>query len=178
MFSGYQGVSQNYHAIIVGQVYDVDGEKGIEIYNNIQEDEGGIDVFCSVEDALLSKYSKNGKSQHFFIAHVTARLLTSESYMGGLEVDTEYDIKELNSIEDFIKLKLKIAGIPEVYAGDIVINKKRHSCDIRIVEDADEEGILLVNGIKDKYYAKEEFGDFHREYELLVRKEGRLDSHK
>lgn len=63
-----------------------------------------------------------------------------------------------------------------VKEGDIVIRKKKHSCDVRFVEGADETGILLVNGIADKFYEPEEFDDFYDKYELLVRKEDRLDS--
>ena len=65
----------------------------------------------------------------------------------------------------------------EVKAGDVVIKREKHSCDIRIVEAADDTGILLVNGIKDRFYEPEEFNAFQQEYELLVRKEGRLDSY-
>lgn len=64
-----------------------------------------------------------------------------------------------------------------VKEGDIVIRKQKYSCDVRFVEAADETGILLVNGIKDKYYEPEEFEEFYEKYELLVRKEGRLDSY-
>lgn len=63
-----------------------------------------------------------------------------------------------------------------VKEGDIVIRKLKHSCDMRFVEASDETGILLVNGIKDKFYEPEEFGTFYEEYELLVKKEDRLDS--
>lgn len=64
----------------------------------------------------------------------------------------------------------------KIKAGDVVIRKLKHSCDVRFVEDADETGILLVNGKKDKYYEFDEFDLFNEEYELLVRKEDRLDS--
>lgn len=63
-----------------------------------------------------------------------------------------------------------------VKEGDVVIRNMKHSCDVRFVEAADETGILLVNGIKDQYYEPEEFDDFYDKYELLVRKEDRLDS--
>jgi len=64
----------------------------------------------------------------------------------------------------------------EVKTGDVVIRKLKHSCDVRFVEDADETGILLVNGIKDKFYEPHEFKHFYKDYELLVKKEDRLDS--
>lgn len=63
-----------------------------------------------------------------------------------------------------------------VKAGDVVIRKLKHSCDVRFVEVADETGILLVNGIRDLFYEPHEFDLFSEKYELLVRKESRLDS--
>ena len=64
----------------------------------------------------------------------------------------------------------------KVKKGDIVIKKEKHSCDIRVVECADETGILLVNGVQDKFYESFETHLFENEYELLVREEDRLDS--
>lgn len=63
-------------------------------------------------------------------------------------------------------------GIKE---GDIVIEKGKHSCNIKIVEGSDETGILLVNGIKDEFFYPDEFHLFHQKYQLLCKKESRLD---
>lgn len=64
-----------------------------------------------------------------------------------------------------------------VKQGDLVIRRLRHSCDVRFVECADETGVLLVNEVEDKFYSNEEFYLFNEQYELLVRKENRLDSY-
>lgn len=75
-----------------------------------------------------------------------------------------------------IMLNRKGDGMMIVKKGDIVIKKEKHSCDIRVVEGADETGILLVNGVQDKFYESFEIHLFENEYELLVREEDRLDS--
>jgi len=63
-----------------------------------------------------------------------------------------------------------------VEKGDVVIRRERHSCDVRFVEAVDDTGILLVNGVQDRFYTPVEFDLFEKEYELLVRKEDRLDT--
>ena len=65
----------------------------------------------------------------------------------------------------------------KVKEGDLVIRKGKHSCDIRFVEGADETGILLVNGIKDEFYEPKEFDLFEATYQMLCRRESRLDIH-
>lgn len=60
--------------------------------------------------------------------------------------------------------------------GDILISRDMHSCVVKFVEGSDESGILLVDGIKDEFYEAEQFGLMHEKYELLVRKEDRLDT--
>lgn len=56
----------------------------------------------------------------------------------------------------------------KVKKGDVVIRKLKNSCDVRFVEGADETGVLLVNGIQDKFYEVGEFEEFNSEYELLL----------
>lgn len=62
--------------------------------------------------------------------------------------------------------------------GDVVIRKEIHSCDVRFVESSDEYGVLLVNGIADRYYTHLEFDKLYDEYELLCKRCERRDTYK
>jgi hypothetical protein len=64
---------------------------------------------------------------------------------------------------------------PEIKEGDIVVSVG-NSCDIRHVEGADEECILLVNGKQDKsYILPKELDKFWSEWRILCKKENRED---
>lgn len=66
---------------------------------------------------------------------------------------------------------------PDIKEGDIVINRDNpNSCDIRIVEGADEECILLVNGKQDlAYQLPHEAMCFWKEWKILCKSENRED---
>jgi 4-hydroxyphenylpyruvate dioxygenase-like putative hemolysin len=59
--------------------------------------------------------------------------------------------------------------------GDILIPKEKHSCKVKFVEGADDEVILLVDGIKDEVFYKDEFQLIDEKYKLLCKKEDRKD---
>lgn len=64
---------------------------------------------------------------------------------------------------------------PKIKMGDIVVSKM-NSSDVRFVEGADHECILLVNGIQDKdYQLPEELNKFWAEWEILCLLEDRKD---
>jgi len=66
---------------------------------------------------------------------------------------------------------------PEIQEGDIVISTEEHSCDMRFVEGADEECILLVDGKRDRQYIlPEETEKFWSEWKILCKKEDRKDT--
>jgi hypothetical protein len=59
--------------------------------------------------------------------------------------------------------------------GDVLISRKPHSCKVKFVESADETGILLVDGIKDEFFDKEEVHLIGYDCKLLCNKEDRKD---
>lgn len=59
--------------------------------------------------------------------------------------------------------------------GDILISKERNSCHVKFVEGADEEVILLVDGVKDEIFYKGEFHLIEEKYKMLCKKEDRQD---
>lgn len=66
---------------------------------------------------------------------------------------------------------------PKLKTGDVVISKSSlHSCDIRIVEDVDDNYILLVNGIQDRsYILPQDEEQFWNEWEILCNVQDRKD---
>lgn len=62
-----------------------------------------------------------------------------------------------------------------IKSGDILIAKGKHSCKVKFVEGADETGVLLVDGVKDEFFAPHELNDMDEKYVLLCRKEDRQD---
>ena len=63
----------------------------------------------------------------------------------------------------------------EFKTGDILINKEPHSCQVKFVEGCDKSGLLLVDGIKDEFFAPHEYHLANRKYQLLCKKEDRQD---
>lgn len=106
----------------------------------------------------------------------------------GLEIDILIELKE-----EMLELTLKsesrktvLEKTRQLNVGDLVINKEKHSCDVRFVEevDRDEEGlhsILLVNGRQDELYSDDadsmrdgDMLDFYDKYTILAKKEDLL----
>lgn len=67
----------------------------------------------------------------------------------------------------------------EVNIGDLVIRKGKHEAKVYFVEGVDDDGVLLVNGIKDEFYTDEDdeaIGDetldyFYTNFRLLAKSE-------
>lgn len=80
------------------------------------------------------------------------------------------EILSMNNIEEVCLLN-------QVKQGDLVIEREKHSCNVKFVEGADETGILLVDGVKDEYFEAEHggFERFYDKYKLLCKKEHRED---
>lgn len=83
----------------------------------------------------------------------------------------------------FTKIKLpdEVEPVPkwEVNVGDLVIRKGKHEAKVYFVEGVDDDGVLLVNGIKDEFYTDEDdgaIGDetldyFYENFRLLAKRE-------
>lgn len=63
----------------------------------------------------------------------------------------------------------------DLEVGDVLISKDLHSCKVKFVEDVNENHILLVDGVKDVPYDKEEFYLIAQQYEILCKAEDRRD---
>lgn len=58
---------------------------------------------------------------------------------------------------------------------DILIQKDRHGCGIKFVEEVNEAGVLLVDGTEDAFVPRSEFKRWEEEYALLCRAVNRHD---
>ena len=63
----------------------------------------------------------------------------------------------------------KLHKIEKIEKGDLVIKKGKNEAKTYFVEDIDEFGILLVDGIQDMYYEEDELYKFYQQYRLLVK---------
>lgn len=63
----------------------------------------------------------------------------------------------------------KLHRIEKIEKGDLVIKKGKNEAKTYFVEDIDEFGILLVDGVKDMWFEDDEFDEFHQQYRLLVK---------
>lgn len=59
--------------------------------------------------------------------------------------------------------------------GDVLISRELHSCKVKFVEEVNEDCILLVDGLKDESYEKEEFYLIAQQYEILCKAKDRKD---
>lgn len=63
----------------------------------------------------------------------------------------------------------------EIEYEDVLIEKGKHSCTVKFVEQADEYGILLVDGIKDTHYLRKDIRKIYEKYNMLCKKKDRKD---
>lgn len=58
---------------------------------------------------------------------------------------------------------------------DIVIQKERHGCGIKFVEEVNRAGVLLVDGTEDVFVSRSDFKRWDEHYALLCRAADRHD---
>lgn len=63
----------------------------------------------------------------------------------------------------------------EIEIDDILISREPHSCVVKFVEEVNEGGVLLVDGIQDEWYEIRELYIIDEKYEMLCKKEDRKD---
>lgn len=91
------------------------------------------------------------------------------------EIEKWFSNSSNHPIETLIRMKDGYTVNPKrwvVKEGDLVIRKGKHEAKVYFVEGADEDGILLVNGIQDEYYSDEDcnLDNFYEEFRLLAKK--------
>lgn len=103
----------------------------------------------------------------------------SEAPYSGTPLDD--DFPEYKTHFTIIKLPDEVEPIPkwEVNVGDLVIRKGTHEAKVYFVEGIDDDGVLLVNGVKDEFYTDaddgaigdETLGYFYENFRLLAKSE-------
>lgn len=93
-----------------------------------------------------------------------------------------FDVVGSNAIETIVRMKdgyeIEKSPVFPLSQGDLVIRKGKHEAKIYIVEGADDDGVLLVNGVKDEFYsdcddvlADNDLDYFYSNFRLLAKKE-------
>lgn len=140
-------------------------------------------VICNTykDKAWKSKlHSDNTMYENFFIVGIT----TDEgnyTYHYRLEFWDRFQIKELKNApewdghnpNDYTRLFTLVEEKPlseRVNSGDLVIPKGKHEADIYIVEAADKDSVLLVNGKQDLFFSQDtrNLDEFNKGFHLLV----------
>ncbi|HGF7699199.1 TPA: DUF1642 domain-containing protein [Enterococcus faecium] len=110
------------------------------------------------------------------------RELDGKRYPHETDFENWLDNAENNPIENLIRMKdgyevEKSKWV--VNEGDLVIRKGEHEAKVYFVESVDDDGILLVNGIKDEFFTdlddrsvdEESINYFYENFRLLAKKE-------
>jgi len=89
-----------FKAIVSGHIYiDENGDKDIEIFDRVDNDNEHTDIFCDIDHALLEQIETGDKKDHFFMAIVKSEFVKCE-YWEGTEWETEHDVIEIKNLND------------------------------------------------------------------------------
>lgn len=110
------------------------------------------------------------------------RELDGKRYPHETDFENWLDNAENNPIETLIRMKDGYEVEESkwvVNEGDLVIRKGEHEAKVYFVESVDDDGILLVNGIKDEFFTdlydrsvgEESINYFYENFRLLAKKE-------
>ena len=92
-----------YKAIVSGFIYlDEDGDKDIEVFTQVDNDDEGTEIFCDIDHALIENIETNDGEDNYFIAVVESTFTSSEN-LEGTDYDIEHDVKEITSISDLME---------------------------------------------------------------------------
>lgn len=184
--------SKKYYRFIYDECYYMDLDSECDILY-----EQGITPFMLNEYLLELEKEK----EKIIISPAVAQFINDYCFNTGGTCNWEYDLIMQHSIEymkeedssnirpeatEILKYhpyevaQMLIKGYrveyPEIQEGDIVISKEKGSCDIRIVEGADHDTILLVNGEEDlSYELPKELNNFWNTWKIMCKKEDRKD---
>jgi hypothetical protein len=89
-----------YKAIVSGHIWiDDDGDKGIEILTQIDNDDKGTEIFCDIDHALIDNIETDESDDYYFIAIVESKFTKYHTWEG-TEYDTEHYVREIKTIND------------------------------------------------------------------------------
>ncbi len=127
--------------------------------------------------------SKHALDLAIFIA---IRGLDEEEWPHKTDFENWLDVSKNKPIETLIRMKDGYEVEESkwvVNEGDLVIHKGEHEAKVYFVESVDDDGILLVNGIKDEFFTdlddrsvgEESINYFYENFRLLAKKESLED---
>ncbi|ELB36598.1 DUF1642 domain-containing protein [Enterococcus faecium] len=138
--------------------------------------EKSTDNLTKAEKIAYLVQSKDGDSYYFCDWFVRDGILTQEQGEELLAWATRQSYETLLSLYNGYEVEESKWVVNE---GDLVIRKGEHEAKVYFVESVDDDGILLVNGIKDEFFTdlddrsvdEESINYFYENFRLLAKKE-------
>lgn len=138
--------------------------------------EKSTDPFTKAEKIAYLIKSKDGDSYYFCDWFVRDGIVTQEQGEELLAWATRQSYETLLSLYNGYEVEESKWVVNE---GDLVIRKGEHEAKVYFVESVDDDGILLVNGIKDEFFTdlddrsvdEESINYFYENFRLLAKKE-------
>ncbi|EHK2906377.1 DUF1642 domain-containing protein [Enterococcus faecium] len=154
-----------------------------DLYKEILEDLKQLDEPQKpVVPKFVAEWFEDNKHALDIAIFIAIRGLDEEEWPHKTDFENWLDVAENKPIETLIRM---IDGyeVEEskwvVNEGDLVIRKGEHEAKVYFVESVDDDGILLVNGIKDEFFTdlddrsvdEESINYFYENFRLLAKKE-------
>lgn len=131
---------------------------------------------------FVAEWFEDNKHALDIAIFIAIRGLDEEEWPHKTDFENWLDVAENKPIETIIRM---IDGYEVekskwvVNEGDLVIRKGEHEAKVYFVESVDDDGILLVNGIKDEFFTdlddrsvdEESINYFYENFRLLAKKE-------
>lgn len=131
---------------------------------------------------FVAEWFEDNKHALDLTIFIAIRGLNDEEWPHKTDFENWLDVSKNKPIETLIRMKdgyevEKSKWV--VNEGDLVIRKGEHEAKVYFVESVDDDGILLVNGIKDEFFTdlddrsvdEESINYFYENFRLLAKKE-------
>ncbi|NTL33825.1 DUF1642 domain-containing protein [Enterococcus faecium] len=131
---------------------------------------------------FVAEWFEDNKHALDLTIFIAIRGLNDEEWPHKTDFENWLDVSKNKPIETLIRMKdgyevEKSRWV--VNEGDLVIRKGEHEAKVYFVESVDDDGILLVNGIKDEFFTdldersvgEESINYFYENFRLLAKKE-------
>lgn len=131
---------------------------------------------------FVAEWFEDNKHALDLTIFIEIRGLNDEEWPHKTDFENWLDVSKNKPIETLIRMKDGYEVEESkwvVNEGDLVIRKGEHEAKVYFVESVDDDGILLVNGIKDEFFTdlddrsvdEESINYFYENFRLLAKKE-------
>ncbi|WP_277903782.1 DUF1642 domain-containing protein [Enterococcus lactis] len=131
---------------------------------------------------FVAEWFEDNKHALDLTIFIAIRGLNDEEWPHKTDFENWLDVSKNKPIETLVRMKDGYEVEESkwvVNEGDLVIRKGEHEAKVYFVESVDDDGILLVNGIKDEFFTdlddrsvgEESINYFYENFRLLAKKE-------